>query len=101
MDAGSLCLSCADPRERVRRKQDLRIGRTFRDVDAVAADTLRHSDDHVLLSVEIPVERASRVATGGLNGRLDDGAGRTGPNDSDDLTVRLPQILQFEPVAAP
>src|SRR5580692_7999177 len=81
LDAGSPCSSRADPGERVRRKQDLDVGRAFRDIDAVTADTLRHSDDDVLLSVEVPVERASRVATRDLNGRLDDGARRTGPND--------------------
>jgi DNA-binding response OmpR family regulator len=91
----------ADAGERTRRKQHLDVGRTVRDIDTVAPDALRHADDDVLLPVEIPVKGPSRVAAGGLNGRLDDGTGRARPDDSDDFTVRPPQILQFESLAAP
>src|ERR1700692_2208060 len=85
---------------RARCKQHLCIRHAFRDVNAVTADTLDHSHDDVLISAEVPVDRASGIAGSRLNRGLKEGSGRAHRNHLDESAVRPPQILQFESVAA-
>ena len=83
-------LCCEDIGQCGRGEEDLHVRLILRDIDAVAADALMHSDDDVLPPVEVAVKGAARIAAGGLNRRLDNGAGSARPDNSDQLTVRSP-----------
>src|SRR5271165_285902 len=95
-----LRFGAGDSGYRPRREQDLDIWHALRDIDAVAADALDHADDDVPASIEVCINWASRAAGRRLNRGLYDACARAHRNNPDELTVRPPQILQFESVAA-